>query len=191
MLLLHTGHFTSPSAYTKTVSRITTLKSEHRNVALLHAGNAMPENPEQLKYDASLQHNSSNSLKPAAYRIMYKGSIKMGVLSAGSGENNSIEEINAIASYLKKQKNCDLVVCLSQLGYKNKNGVDDYTLASESTNLDLIIGGHAEKFSNHPMIVLNKNKEEVIINHSTGSELDLGKIEICFNDKRQKSFIAF
>ena len=28
LLLLHTGHFTSPSAYTKTVSRIATLKSD-------------------------------------------------------------------------------------------------------------------------------------------------------------------
>ena len=48
------------------------------------------------------------------------------------------EVVNKYADYLKNQKKCDLVICLSHLGY-----VEDKELASMTRNVDLIVGGHS------------------------------------------------
>ena len=82
-------------------------------------------------------------------------------------------------------------MCLSRLGYQSKNTVDDLSLAAASSNLDIIIGGHATNFCKRPFIALNKNKEEVIINHAAGNNLALGKIEIDFDQYGKKRNIAF
>ena len=48
------------------------------------------------------------------------------------------EVVNKYADYLKNRKKCDLVICLSHLGY-----VEDKQLASMTRNVDLIVGGHS------------------------------------------------
>jgi 5'-nucleotidase len=92
---------------------------------------------------------------------------------------------------LKKEKNCAIVVCLSQLGYENKNTPDDITLAKESTDLDIIIGGHAENFHLHAIVALNHNNSEVIIHSASGNSFDCGKIEIDFDKQGRKNHISF
>lgn len=46
--------------------------------------------------------------------------------------------VNPLAEYLKKEKKCDLVICLSHLGYE-----EDMELATVLSNVDLIVGGHS------------------------------------------------
>ena len=84
-----------------------------------------------------------------------------------------------------------MVVCLSQLGYKSANGLNDVELAAASTHVDIIIGGHAENFCSHPVIAQNRNKEEVIINHAATNGLALRKIEMGFDKLGKKNNVAF
>ena len=84
-----------------------------------------------------------------------------------------------------------MVVCLSQLGYKSAGGLNDVELAAASTHLDIIIGGHAENFCSRPLIVRNRNKEEVIINHAATNALALRKIEMGFDALGRKNNVAF
>ena len=49
-----------------------------------------------------------------------------------------VSVVNPLAEFLKKEKKCDLVICLSHLGYD-----EDMDLAADLSNVDLIVGGHS------------------------------------------------
>lgn len=187
LTLAHTGNAVAGSS--KQVSEhISKLKSNSTNLIMLHAGGTPPTiNP---AYDASLHAGERCSVAANDYKIIYKADIKTGVITA-DGNSGSAEQINALATYLKKEKNCQLVICLSQLGYKSENGLDDLGLAAASTHLDVIIGGHTENYCEKPVIAQNKNKEEVIINHAATNGLALRKIEIGFNQLGKKEQVSF
>jgi 5'-nucleotidase len=138
--------------------------------------------------------------RTSSYSIVWKGNIKTAIIGAGQPGHTAndcgscsdpIKEMNELALMLKNEKHCDLVICLSQLGYKNKKEVDDITLAQQSTAIDIIIGGHSRTFMQHPTIVLNKNKREVIINHAGHSGIVLGRIDIGFDEQRRKNKVVF
>ena len=185
LVLAHTGNNLGNSN-AQFLHNIANLKNNYSNLLMLHAGNkvAVPN----AAYDASMHANAANVVAPTDYRIVYKGNIKTGIISA---EKASADSINALAVYLKKEKNCHLVVCLSQLGYKSASGLNDLSLAASSTHLDIIIGGHAGNFCSSPVIARNQNKQEVIINHAATNGLALRKIEINFDTAGRKNLIAF
>ena len=126
------------------------------------------------------------------YKIVYKDSLKIGIITADADQDLVAEKVNYLSTYLKATKACDLVVCLSTLGFKIENKLDDITLAEKSTHLDVIISGHENNFCQRPYIALNSKKEEVIINHNASNINDIGKISIGF-DKRtgKKNNIEF
>ena len=183
--ILHTGNPNKLSA-DQLAKEINAFKN-NSNVVLLDAG----DNSVKLPYDASISKNNAVSNTANNFRIIYKGNIKIGVISATPADGVVINHINKLSTYLKKEKSCHIVVCLSQLGYKNKNKVDDRTLAESSTSLDMIIGGDATNHSKTPVILLNKDNAEVVISHSAGSDVSLSKVDIAFNGLGIKSNIAF
>ena len=63
-------------------------------------------------------------------------------------------------SFVKNELNCDLVACL-HLGYSYKSKkVSDRVLAKETSNIDLIIGGHTHTFLKEPKLIENKEGEK-------------------------------
>ena len=186
LVLAHTGDLASVD---QTLQHIQKLKNADGNLIMLHAGNHTPAAAATV-YDASMHTGEVCSVASNDYKIIHKGDIKTGIITA-TEQSASVESINALATYLKKEKNCNLVVCLSQLGFRSTGKPDDLTLAAESTDLDIIIGGHASNFCKSPMTTRNKNREEVIINHAATEGLALRKIEITFNNRGQKHLVAF
>ena len=66
---------------------------------------------------------------------------------------NPIEISKDISNDLKYNHNCDLIICLSHLGFsysKDKNIMCDLILAKQTKNIDLIIGGHTHTFLDEP-----------------------------------------
>jgi len=131
-----------------------------------------------------------------AYKVFNKGGVKIGVFGIGIelnglvpkelyGETNykdPIERANHYAYLLKEREKCDLVICLSHLGLKYKtNKVSDMNLASQTRNIDLIIGGHTHTFLEEPISVINMDKREVLINQVGWGGVNLGKIDFNFN----------
>ncbi|HEY0066866.1 MAG TPA: metallophosphatase, partial [Flavisolibacter sp.] len=109
------------------------------------------------------------------YKIFRKGKLKIGVTGVGIelkglvpdnlyGSTvyiDPVQKLNETAAELKR-KNCDMVICLSHLGYKySENKISDLLLAKDSENVDLIIGGHTHTFMNQPEAVKNKRGEDV------------------------------
>lgn len=87
--------------------------------------------------------------------------------------------LDATAGWLKKKKKCDLVVCLSHLGYQNDNGkTDDLTLAAKSRNIDVIIGGHSHKYLDEPTLVVNLNGDTVVVNQVGRAGVYVGRLDL-------------
>ena len=129
------------------------------------------------------------------YKVFTKGKIKIGVfgisikldglvpkkLFGNTIYQDPIDKANYYASLLKQKEKCDLVICLSHLGFKYKtNKISDINLASQTRNIDLIIGGHTHTFLKKPVSILNLDKKEVLINQVGWAGINLGKVDFYF-----------
>lgn len=73
---------------------------------------------------------------------------------------------------------------MSHLGYIPRlNKMCDTILAAETSNIDLILGGHTHTFMEKAEIHKNKNGQPVLINQVGFAGLVLGRIDFYFNKK--------
>ncbi|MBN8688541.1 MAG: metallophosphatase [Chitinophagales bacterium] len=143
--------------------------------------------------------------KTEPYRIFKKGKLTIGVLGVsieGKGlipDNlfgntvylDPVQKANETAAFLKKRKNCDLVICLSHLGnqYKGYDKVSDEILARESEHIDLIIGGHTHTFLDQPLLYKNKSGNDVLVNQVGFAGLILGRLDFEFTKFSGKKLV--
>jgi 5'-nucleotidase len=84
---------------------------------------------------------------------------------------------------LKEEERCDIIVCLSHLGYDykgNPNRPDDVRLAAKTSFTNLIIGGHTHTFLDKPDVKTNANGMPVLVNQVGCYGLNLGRIDFYF-----------
>ena len=146
----------------------------------------------------------SGQFKP--YKVFRKGGIKIGVFGIGIELNglvpkslygntiyhDPIRKSNHYANHLKNELGCDLVICLSHLGFNYKGQkIDDINLAENTNNIDLIIGGHTHTFLNQPISKINPQKKEVLIAQVGWAGIKIGKIDYFFSQKKViKNFLG-
>lgn len=189
IVFIHTGNNGSTKQH-QVLHNMANLAKAAGSVVLLHAGSSKQTMAPQLKYDATMDLDTGISLLKNNYKTFYKGDIKVAVITANEGGADVINKISELSAYLKNEKQCNMVVCLSQLGYKNKNKIDDITLAGKSTGLDIIISGHAVNHFAHTAVVLNSNRHEVVIQPASGNGFALGNIEMGFDKLKNKNSLA-
>lgn len=82
---------------------------------------------------------------------------------------------------LQKAK-CDLIICLSHLGYDydNKKIVSDHILAQKTKGIHLIIGGHTHTFLEKPTVLKNSEGDNVLVNQVGWAGVNLGRIDFTF-----------
>jgi hypothetical protein len=160
-------------------------KTNFQNSLLIHPGNHTGYQEEHTSFDVSFNSIVSTGKN---YSIIRKGNIKIGMIAVKSSEIDVANKVNTLAAFLKDEKACHLVICLSQLGYKNKNSMDDIQLAKESVGVDIILGGNDANACHHPMVRLNRNSHEVMMQSSCGHKVAVGKIDLQFNDEGKKQF---
>jgi 5'-nucleotidase len=129
-------------------------------------------------------------------KIFMKGDLKIGVFGIGVeldglvpqklyGETKYLDPVAQAqkqANILKLDEKCDLVICLSHLGYKPRlNKMCDPILALETENINLIIGGHSHTFMDKPEEHKNKAGKKVLINQVGWAGLVLGRIDFYFD----------
>ncbi len=110
------------------------------------------------------------------YVIIRRGGLKIGVIGLLTDVSRVVEKhiadkiryldpvevTDKYADYLKNEKKCDLVMCLSHLGYDGRHD-SDVSLASATRNVDLIVGGHSHTFLEDKVTVSNLDGEPVTI----------------------------
>jgi len=86
---------------------------------------------------------------------------------------------------LKEEQHCDLIICLSHIGYsyESEEKPDDLTLATKLAHTDLIIGGHTHTFLDKPTIVANRNGKDMLVNQVGCFGINLGRIDFYFDSK--------
>ena len=97
--------------------------------------------------------------------------------------HNPIEIAQDMSRILKEEQACDLVICLSHIGYHYKDHperVSDLKLAKATKDIDLIIGGHTHTFLPKPTIEKNSIGKNVLINQVGAYGLYLGKVDFYF-----------
>jgi len=143
------------------------------------------------------------------YKVFEKDGIKIGVFGLGVkldglvnkkeyGETvylDPIEVSKKMTKILKEDEKCDLIICLSHLGYAydkkvNPDMIGDLDLAAQTKDIDLIIGGHTHTFLDKPTIVKNLDGKEVIVNQAGCFGLRMGQIDFFFEDKKHVSNTA-
>jgi len=137
--------------------------------------------------------------KTVPYKIFNRGPLKIGVTGVGIelkglvdsnnfGETvylDPVETVNKYASLLKNEFKCDLVICLSHLGYSYQSKkISDLELASLSINTDLILGGHTHTFLPKPVYKKNRTGNKIMINQVGWAGLNLGRIDFEFRGKK-------
>ena len=90
---------------------------------------------------------------------------------------------------LKIENNCDLVICLSHLGYdyENEDRPSDIGLASKTDFTDLIIGGHTHTFLDRPTIVKNRKDNDILVNQVGCYGINLGRVDFYFDSAMNAS----
>ena len=78
-----------------------------------------------------------------------------------------IEIANHYAEILKNEHNCDIVICLSHLGYDyDSNKISDIKLAKATKGIDIIIGGHTHTFLDKATELENSIGDRVLVNQA-------------------------
>ncbi|MBT8319204.1 MAG: metallophosphatase [Gramella sp.] len=126
------------------------------------------------------------------YKVFNKDGVKIGVFGIGielQGLVNDrlfketkyldpVEMATEVSAKLKNEEKCDIIICLSHLGYKYKgNTISDIKLARATENIDLIIGGHTHTFLEKPTVEKNKIGKDVLVNQVGCYGLYLGRID--------------
>jgi 5'-nucleotidase len=139
--------------------------------------------------------------KHQPFKIFRKGKLKIGVTGVGIalkglvpdalyGNTKYLDPVqyaNETAYRLKKSEGCDMVICLSHLGYKySDNRVSDQVLARDSENIDLVIGGHTHTFMNKPEVLKNRKGDDVLVNQVGWAGLVLGRLDFDFTRENRK-----
>ncbi len=142
------------------------------------------------------------------FQVFNKDGIRVGIFGVGIelaglvgkkdyGETeylNPLEIAQHYADFLRKEKKCDLVICLSHLGYDYKDNpgkISDKTLAAATDNIDLILGGHTHTFLPEPQSFLNKSGKNVLVNQVGWAGLLLGKINFYFDKEKKVKNISW
>jgi 5'-nucleotidase len=148
--------------------------------------------------------NTAMENKTAPFKVFNKGKLTIGVFGIGiemkglvpanlfgnTIYQDPIVRANETAYMLKHSKKCDMVICLSHLGYqyRGSNKISDKILAAETSNIDLIIGGHTHTFMTEPEVLKNKIGSEVVINQVGWGGLILGRLDYTFSATNKKKF---
>lgn len=160
------------------------------------------------KFDfVSANYDFSNTImdthvKP--YKIFKKAGIKIGVFGLGielqglvekrmykeTVYREPIEIAQDMSRILKQEEHCDLVICLSHLGYYYKNATEkasDLNVAKATKDIDLIIGGHTHTFLPKPTIAQNVVGNNVLVNQVGCYGLYLGRIDFYLDSDKTKA----
>jgi len=144
--------------------------------------------------------------KVKRFLVLKKNGIKIGIYGLGInleglvpprlfGDTQYLDPVGIARDteqLLKNRFNCDLIICLSHLGFQyNHQQISDAKLAGETTYTDIILGGHTHTLLDPPVVINNLKNNPVIIAQTGYGGIRIGLIEVVFNENTQEKFVEF
>jgi 5'-nucleotidase len=204
VLLLHAGDFSQGTSYFTELNgdmEIEVLNSTGYDVVCLgnhefdNGMEALARRLGNLKADVVCA-NYDFSATPLAdyvepYVIVRRGGLRIGIIGLLADVADVVDSRIAAqlqfqdpaactqkyADYLKDVKKCDLVICLSHLGYDGEP-YTDVELAAQTRNVDIIVGGHSHTKLKDKVLVKNLDGEDVVIVQDGKWGLKVGRLDI-------------
>ncbi|TGE22958.1 bifunctional metallophosphatase/5'-nucleotidase [Hymenobacter metallicola] len=153
-------------------------------------------------YDFS-QTILAGQFKP--YKVFEKAGLRIGVFGIGIEMQGLISDRNiggtkyldpvatsqSMVTQLRGPERCDMVICLSHLGYKYESAkIDDHKLAAQVPGIDLILGGHTHTFLEKPDVILGAGGHQTLINQVGWSGINLGRLDYSFEHGSKRLAVA-
>ena len=126
------------------------------------------------------------------YYIFHHQGLKIGVFALGPALDGLVEKSNYRSTQyldpiataqqmadLLHRKKCDLVICLSHLGWLEE-GVGDPLLIRSTRGIDLVLGGHSHTFFTKLRYVKNLDGKDIPVNQNGKSGLYVGEMKLTF-----------
>lgn len=130
------------------------------------------------------------------YTIIKRDGVKIGVfglsprldglvlaeLCAGVRYNDPVKAANDVARLLKEKEKCDIVVCLSHLGW-DILGTDDTEMMPLTRNIDIVLGGHSHTYFEQMEYVDNLDGKPVPNDQNGKHGIYVGRIVVDLEKK--------
>ncbi len=131
------------------------------------------------------------------YIIIKRNGIKIGVFGVSPKLEGLVSPKNCVgvkyldpakvaletASMLKKEKKCDVVICLSHLGWKSNRGEDDQYMIAGSRDIDLVLGGHTHSYFKTLKYEKNMDGKQVPVDQNGKHAVFVGKMVMTLHSK--------
>ena len=153
-------------------------------------------------YDFS-QTILAGQFKP--YKVFEKAGMRIGVFGVGIEMQGLISDRNiggtkyldpvavskTMVATLRGAERCDMVICLSHLGYKYESAkIDDHKLAAQVPGIDPILGRHTHTFLEKPDVILGSGGHQTLINQVGWSGIHLGRLDYSFEHGAKRLAVA-
>ncbi len=142
--------------------------------------------------------------KVDAYKVLNKGGLTIGIYGLGIefeglvsrslyGDTkylDPIEKAREIESLLHNQYRCQLIICLSHLGYRySDKKVSDRVIASHTSHTDIIIGGHTHSLLDPAVQTENQEGKLTTIGQAGYGGTYLGSMLVYYDEAEGEKFI--
>lgn len=125
------------------------------------------------------------------YVVLKRDDIKIGVFGLSPALEGLVQEKNCkgiifenpivaaqrTANILKEKEKCDLVICLSHLGWKGEPYSDE-TLIPNTRNIDIVLGGHSHSYFEKPMPYKNLDGIDVFLQQMGKNGTYVGEMKV-------------
>ena len=88
---------------------------------------------------------------------------------------NPVTVANDMVKILRGKEKCDLVICISHLGWEDK-GMGDQMMIAGSRGIDVVLGGHSHSFFKELRYVKDLDGREVPVDHEGKNAIFVGKL---------------
>ena len=126
-----------------------------------------------------------------AYIVIERAGVRIGVLGVcpqpqglitgknfeGMRYTRPAQAAQPIIDRLRGEEHCDVVVCLSHLGWGDNPDMDPDFIAN-TTGLDVVLGGHSHTYFKEPQYLHDRKGHEVLVDHQGKNARFLGTIEV-------------
>ena len=126
------------------------------------------------------------------YTIIRRKGVKIGVFALDpemeglvAGKNcegvrylDPVETANEMVDLLRNKKKCDLVICISHMGWEGKNTITDSEIIAQTRGLDLLLGGHSHTYLKQMEYVKDLDGKSVPVDQNGKHGIFIGKLRL-------------
>ena len=125
------------------------------------------------------------------YIILERDGVRVGILGVSPRMEGLVAQANyqgveytkpikaaqPIVDHLRQKEQCDVVICLSHLGWLEGEEGDKGFIAG-THGIDVVLGGHSHTYFEHPQYILNSEGHEIVVNHMGKNARFVGTLEL-------------